>query len=733
MGIVAPVILKARILMQQLCRNNYGWDDEISNSENLLWNRWLEDIPGLENIFMQRCFAPSDFGNIVTRQIHHFADGSAVAYGTVSYLRLINEDGKIHVAFLLGKARLAPIKTVSIPRLELTAAALAVKLDLFLRRELDFEDIESMFWTDSTSVLLSNNNTSRRFSTFVANRLAKIEEGSNALQWRYVPTDLNPADDASRGLSVQSLMDERWLKGPSFFQEQKEYWPKPPVQLPELPDEFFSTWYNLKKASAWMIRFKDYLHKKKKNYKCNEKLEVEELRVAGDDILKYIQRQEFGEVIDALQKANHRSTSGKQVLKRLKIANFLHKLNPIMKDGFIRVGGRLRNAPVDFDVKHPIILPHKHHVTEMIIREHHVSTHHSGMGSTWTSLRQRFWIVKGGAMVKSVIRKCMFCRRRSSPVSKQIMADLPKERVTPGERPFAYVGVDYFGHSLVKQGRSTVKRWGCIFTCMTTRAVHLEVAYSMDADSFINALRRFIARRSRPFKFICDNGSNFVAANKILRKEIEVWNSSKVGQFLRQENIKFQFNPPTASNFGGCYERLIRSVRKILVALLHDQLVSDEALATIFCEVESQLNSRPITPISFDPKDDEPLTPNHLLLLNPTSNLSPGLFDKKDCYTRKRWRQIQYLADQFWIRWTKEYLPTLQTRQKWTSKERNMEVGDIVLLVDNTIPRGKWQTGRVMETTPDKLAAVRQVTVKTSRGLLRRPIAKLCLIHRVNE
>nr|XP_039261910.1 uncharacterized protein LOC120338049 [Styela clava] len=325
-GIVAPVIFKARILMQQLCRSNYGWDDKISNSENLLWNRWLENIPGLENIFMQKCFAPSGFGNIVTRQIHHFADGSAVAYGTVSYLRLINEDGKIHVAFLLGKARLAPIKTVSIPRLELTAAALAVKLDLFLRRELDFKEIESMFWTDSTSVLLSINNTSRRFPTFVANRLAKIEDGSNALQWRYVPTDLNPADDASRGLSVQSLMDERWLKGPSFLQEQEEHWPKPPVQLPdEFPmDKFisyFSTWYKLKKASAWMIRFKDYFHKKKENYRCNEKLEVEELRVAGDDILKYKQRQEFGEVIDALLKDNQRSTSGKQVLERLKIFN----------------------------------------------------------------------------------------------------------------------------------------------------------------------------------------------------------------------------------------------------------------------------------------------------------------------------------------------------------------------------------------------------------------------------
>ncbi|XP_077971337.1 uncharacterized protein LOC144425694 [Styela clava] len=250
-----------------------------------------------------------------------------------------------------------------------------------------------------------------------------------------------------------------------------------------------------------------------------------------------------------------------------------------MKDGFIRVGGRLRNAPVDFDVKHPIILPHKHHVTEMIIREHHVSTHHSGMGSTWTSLRQRFWIVKGGAMVKSVIRKCMFCRRRSSPGSKQIMADLPKERVTPGERPFAYVGVDYFGHFLVKQGR---------------------------------------------------NGSA-VAYGTV------------------------------------SYLRLINEDGKIHVAFL----LGKARLA-------------PIKTVSI-----------------PRLELTAAaLAVKLDLFLR-----------------------------------RELDFGEIesTKYCQETVPREKWQTGRVMETTSDKLGAVRQVTVKTSRGLLRRPIAKLCLIHRVNE
>nr|XP_039255132.1 uncharacterized protein LOC120331994 [Styela clava] len=192
-------------------------------------------------------------------------------------------------------------------------------------------------------------------------------------------------------------------------------------------------------------------------------------------------------------------------------------------------------------------------------------------------------------------------------------------------------------------------------------------------------------------------------------------------------------NASMASHFGGFYERLIRSARKILTALLHDQLVTDEALSTIFCEVESQLNSRPLTPISMDPLDEEPLSPNHLLLLKHKANLPPGIFDKKDCYARRRWRQIQYLADQFWIRWSREVLVNLQARHKWLKKEDNFKVDDLVLLVDNTISRGKWLTGRIIEVIPDKFGAVRQVTVKTSHGFLRRPIAKLCMIQRADE
>lgn len=197
-----------------------------------------------------------------------------------------------------------------------------------------------------------------------------------------------------------------------------------------------------------------------------------------------------------------------------------------------------------------------------------------------------------------------------------------------------------------------------------------------------------------------------------------------------QQEIKFKFHPPTASHFGGFYERLIRSTRRIMTTLMSNQIVSDESLATMFCEAESQLNSRPLTPITMDLDAQEPLSPNHLLLLNCQGNLPPGIFDKNDCYARKRWKQIQYLSDQFWRRWTQEYLPTLQMRQKWNYKKENLKVDDLVLVVDNLVPRGKWLTGRVIETIHDKFGNVRQVKLKTSHGLLRRPIAKLCLIQK---
>ena len=289
--------------------------------------------------------------------------------------------------------------------------------------------------------------------------------------------------------------------------------------------------------------------------------------------------------------------------------------------------------------------------------------------------------------------------------------------------------MDYFGPFLVKRGRSLVKRYGVIFTCLTIRAVHIEVASSLDTDSFIDAFRRFIARRGQVKILRSDNGTNFIGAERELKRAIEELNSSKIENTLRQRGIQWMFNPPTGSHHGGVWERLIRSVRKILSTTLGLQTMDEEGLHTVLCEVEAIINSRPITKVSSDPNDLEALTPNHLLLLQSKPSLPPGLFVKEDLYARKRWKQVQYLSDIFWKRWTREYLPQLQERQKWMRASRCFAEGDIVLIVDDTAPRNSWILGKIIEAVPDQYGLVRQIRIKTKTSTLDRPITKVCLLQ----
>lgn len=229
-----------------------------------------------------------------------------------------------------------------------------------------------------------------------------------------------------------------------------------------------------------------------------------------------------------------------------------------------------------------------------------------------------------------------------------------------------------------------------------------------------------------------DNGGNFVAGEKELRDAVNGWNQEAIHASLLKSNVKWIFNPPAGSHFGGVWERCIRTVRKVLNALLKQQTLDDEGLQTLLCEVESIVNGRPITKVSDDPKDLQALTPSHLLLLRSGPTLPPGVFVKEHLYARKRWRQVQYMADLFWSRWTKEYLPTLQKKQKWLTPRRNFAVGDVVLVVDNTKHRNSWPLGRIVAAyLNQKDGLVRSVTVKTSTSVLDRPIDKLVLLEAV--
>lgn len=769
LGFLAPFILPAKILLQDVCRQGRGWDEKVEECEMLRWNKWLDDLPKLMTLTIDRCFRPREFGDMAVFQLHHFSDASERGYAAVSYLRAVDVHGKIYCAFIIGKSRLCPLKLVTIPRLELSAAVLGVRLNQLIQKEMRLPITETVYWTDSTSVLQYIQNESRRFHTFVANRVSKIQSASDPSQWRYVDTASNPADDGSRGLTADNMIDnQRWLKGPEFLWKDERHWPIPPVVIkgpfPDvLPDtlqndpdvkkviqsyavaernkvdEFlsrYSSWTRMKRGVAWLLRYRDYLYARVKgrldddDFK-DKRLSLPEVQRAEREIIKYAQRQSFSQEIAALE-AN--ANDGERSTKRSKkVLTSLRKLNPVFVDGILRVGGRLGNAPFKHDIKHPIILPSDHQVTKLLIIYHHLKVGHSGAGMTWTSLRERFWILKGGATVRRVIGKCFQCKKRNAPLCQQLMAELPTERVTPEKPPFTNVGVDYFGPLYVKQGRSHVKRYGCIFTCLAIRAVHIEISHSLDTDSFINALRRFISRRGMPEKIVSDNGTNFTGGERELRESIASLNERQVKEFLQQRGIEWQFNPPTASHMGGVWERMIRSIRKILKNLLQEQVVCDEVLLTVIAEVEAILNARPLTQLSLDPRDEEPLTPNHLLLMRSSPNVVPGVFVKEDGYGRRRWRQTQFLANQFWKRWISEYLPLLQQRQKWTQPKRSLEVNDLVLVAADNEPRGQWPLGRVMQIYPDKNGRVRQVEVRVGPKYLRRPIAKLCFLERLNS
>ena len=225
-----------------------------------------------------------------------------------------------------------------------------------------------------------------------------------------------------------------------------------------------------------------------------------------------------------------------------------------------------------------------------------------------------------------------------------------------------------------------------------------------------------------------DNGTNFTSGGHELRESIQAWNNNKISEEMLQKNIKWTFNPPYGSHHSGIWERCIPSVRRILRALLQEQSINDEGLVTLMCEVESILNSRPITFVSDDPADPERLTPNHLLLLKCDSPMPPGVFQREDVFSRRGWRQIQYLSDIFWKRWSREYLPLLQSRQKWLFPRRNLAVGNVALVTGENIPRNCWPLGRIQEVFPDKKGLVRKVKVKVKSAVLERPIDKLVLL-----
>ncbi|XP_048236857.1 uncharacterized protein LOC124112069 [Haliotis rufescens] len=364
----------------------------------------------------------------------------------------------------------------------------------------------------------------------------------------------------------------------------------------------------------------------------------------------------------------------------------------------IRVGGRLRRCDeLSIDVKHPIVLDPNHNVTKLLIKKYDSDLHHYGAERLHGEIRRKFWILRGCEAIKKHQRQCHDCQKWRANPEIPLMADLPEARLRLFKPPFYSTGIDCFGPMYIKIGRHREKRYGIIFKCMTTRAVHIDILDSLDTDAFLMALRRFISRRGCPFELLSDCGTNFKGGENELCKAFEAMNS-ELKEKLAKNHIRFQFNPPFAPHFGGLWEREIRSIKYGLRSILGTESVSESVLRTVMTEVESILNSKPLGYTSSDISDTDPVTPYTLLIGRSDPALPQVVYLNEDRLTKKRFRQSQVLADHFWRKFIKEYLPNLQPRVKWTDERRNVQTDDVVLIIDPLHTRSEWKIGQVIET-----------------------------------
>lgn len=751
LGLISPFILTGKKILQEMCRKGTGWDDPIPTELGPRWDAWKRDLQNLKQLAIPRCYCPKNLSDISRVQLHHFSDASLKGYGMCSYLRMENEYGQVHCSLVASKARVSPTKVTTIPRLELTAALVAAEVGTLIKEELQIKFDEELFWTDSRVVLGYIHNESRRFHVFVANRVQKIRNLTKPEQWHHIETDINPADYSSRGLSATELKESTWFSGPDFLWKSNltvSSHPAPTLQTgdPEVRTislhtqtcSNFDLDSRLAHISNWNCAVRAIARIRrcvsKRGNDLTKKLTVQETQEAETIIIKGVQKQAFS--------AEFAQLSTK---KSLPSTSSLFHTDPFLHDGIIRVGGRLNNSSLSIGEKHPIILPKHCHITRLIIADCHQKTQHQGRGITLNRVRsQGYWIVGGSREVASVIKGCVVCRKLRGQNHGQKMAALPNERLEPTP-PFTYVGMDCFGPFLVKNGRREMKRYGLLLTCFCSRAVHVEMLDDLSTDSFINSLRCFIALRGAVREIRSDRGTNFVGASNELKNALKEVSINKIERFLMDVQCDFVFNTPNASHTGGLWERQIRSLRNVLNATLHicPGKLDDSSLRTFLYEAMAIVNTRPLTVENLnDPTSPESLTPNHVLTMKTAIPLPPpGNFVRADLYLRKRWRRTQYMIEQFWSRWRREYLTNIALRQKWHKSKRNLMVGDLVLISDSETPRMEWPMAKVIDAPKDDDGLVRHVklTIGTKNlnsegkrlgkvSILERPVQKLVLI-----
>ena len=786
LGWIAPAILPMKILYQALWDRGQEWDGVAPPHVIEEHSKWRQLMPCLSTKTLPRYYAGHP--QPIHQELHGFSDASKLASGAVVYIRSTYSNHQPTVALVTAKTKVAklstlkktkkakkakeedprstpesstssdPTSTNNAPRTELDAAVLLTKLLTHVAAVLGIPLKDLTAWTDNSAVFSWLDGNQRDQDRFTSNRVSYILNHTDPSNWKHVPGIQNPADCASRGLDPNALLHhDLWWQGPQFLYTEPVSVPRQPPRRPsesqqptssqpvhsiiprvDSTPDFISLllvrtndYQLLISITAWCLRFfnrlKDGRPSPDNRRRC---LTLDEREAAEHWLLRESQLRSFPKEYQSLiQKGNIAPSS------RLRL------LTPYLSpgEGLIRLLGRLGHAILAVSQQHPIIVDASDILVERMFQYLHRKHHHCGPTVLLCKTSKELHVVGARRLSRRVCSLCPKCRRVQPRPSRQLMGDLPPERVAADQPAFTNTGMDFAGPLLVGNGRGYARSesYVCIFVCMATKAVHIELAKDLTTAAFIRCLQRFTSRRNCPRSLHCDNGSNFVGARNELdalyaflaRTDTE----DAIRQHLLLDKVEWKFIPAAAPHFGGLWESAVKSMKKHLRRIMGSLIFTSEELATILCQIEHCLNSRPLIPMTcHDSEGVSPLTPGHFLYFNSPRAypIMPSL--PTEIRRQKRWQHCQAVMHHFWTRWSQEYLQTLQSRMKWQQVQPNLQVGDIVLFKPKDHFTCRWPLAKVLKTYPGHDGLVRTALIKPSfyADARKRPVAKLSLVYR---
>lgn len=717
LGIISPIVVSIKVLFQELCEKRVGWDEELKEGERKRWIGWLDDLRSTIEITVPRCVYRMPQGKI-NCSLHGFADASIKAYCAVVYF-VCEAFGAVDVTLLTSKTRVAPLKKLTIPRLELMSGRVLARLMDTVKNALS-EEVHitgTRQWLDSKTALWWINNKGE-WKQFVRQRVNEILRLTRKEDWAHCPGEQNPADVGSRGERASRLKEnELWWRGPAWLSGPRDGWPVSQIiETPESSEEEkkavvtvanvntedkvsnmmdvckFSRLGKLVRVTSWVKRFL---------FNCQAAKNGTERRVG---------ELQGNEIADAEREWIERSQQ--ELKKGRNYEDLARRLKLREDDGILRCSGRLQNSDLEHEAQYPIIIPRDHRFTRLVIEKCHRKVKHSGVRSTPGELRSRFWVPKGRQVVKKILRECVTCKReQGKPFEPPPVAALPDFRVREAT-PFSKVGVDFAGPLFAKsQTGEMSKVYIALFTCCVTRAVHLDLVTDLTASTFVRCLRKFAARRGTPTLIVSDNAKTFKASEKLLRR---LHDNREVKEHLESNRIDWRFNLERAPWWGGFYERLIGTAKRCLRKVLGNARLSADELLTVLMELEATLNSRPLT-YDYDELGAEMLTPSHLIYGRRLLSLPEMRNDEEESETGllRRFRYLAKLRIHFWNRWRREYLTDLREHHRGKKESQNkVSIGDVVLVHEDNAKRSNWKMGKVVEKIIGKDGVVRGAKVR---------------------